>query len=89
MKGLRAMLKLLKDAPARRDIYAQQILSTEFPQKVCLILWTKNEEVAAKALLTWDNVCIVIKYYCSLLKSSRPQNNVSYDTLVPCKDDSS
>lgn len=31
----------------------------------------------------------VIQHYRSLSKSSRPQNNVSYDTLVPCKDDSS
>ena len=44
-------------------------------------------KVAIKALLTWDNVCKVIQHYSSLPKSSRPQNNVSYDTLVRYKDD--
>ena len=61
---------------------------TQIPQIFFSTCWAENEEVATKALLTWDNVCKVIQHYYSLPKSSQPQTNVSYDTLVRHKDDS-
>ena len=65
---LRAMSKLFKDSSVISDIFVQQNLSKEFPQKFCSTRWTKNEEVTTKVLLTWDKVCIVIQHNCSLPK---------------------
>ena len=35
------------------------------PQNFCLTRWTKNEEIATKAQLTWDNVKLfnIIDHY--------------------------
>ena len=69
-------------SPARRDIYIKETKCEIFPLPFCKTRWIEDEPVAARAIQLWPNIVKVIKYFQSLCRSKRPQNNKSYDTLV-------
>ena len=81
-KILKAMWQIFHQSPARRDLYIKETQCDTFPLPFCKTRWIEDESVAEKAIQLWGNVVKIIKYWQSLSKSKRPQNNKSYDLLV-------
>ena len=81
-KILHAMWKIFDESPARRDIYIRETTCDVFPLHFCKTRWVEDGPVAGRAIELWTSVTKVIKYWLSCCKSSRPQKNKSYDTLV-------
>ena len=55
---------------------------TPFPYFFCKTRWIEDECVAERAIQLWGSIVQIIKYWQSLSKSKRLQNNKSYDVLV-------
>ena len=80
-KVLRGMLKLLKDAPARRAEYMRGSVTGLYPENFCVIRWVENEPVADRAIVIWNDIVTLIKAFQSEATSKRPKDNKS-DNLV-------
>ena len=78
----KAMWRLFKDSPARREIYIRECGSSVFLMKFCQTRWIEDDSVAERAIELWPNIVKVIKYYQEQAPSYRPKNNKSYDTFV-------
>ena len=77
-----AMLKLLNDSPARRDVYKTVNGTNEFLLHFCKTYWVEDEPVAACAIDVWPNIVQLIKHYKSLSRSQQPKNSKLYDCLL-------
>ena len=48
-----------------------------YPEKFCVIRWVENEPVADRAIITWNDIVMLIK-----APSKRQKDNESYENLV-------
>ena len=76
------MWHLLYDSPARRDIYSKETMCDIWLLSFCGTRWVEGGPVTERAIEILPNIVTIIKYWQSLCKSKRPQNNKSYNTLV-------
>ena len=76
-KVLREMFKLLKDVTTRRVEYMRGSVTGLYPEKFCVIRWVENEPVADRAIITWNDIVMLIK-----APSKRQKDNESYENLV-------
>ena len=54
------------------------------PLRFCKTRWIQHESVVERAIRLWRNIVQIIKYWHSLSKSKRPQNNKSYVLVSFC-----
>ena len=76
-KVLRGMFKLLKDVTTRRVEYMRGSVTGLYPEKFCVIRWVENEPVADRAIMTWNDIVMLIK-----APSKRQKDDESYENLV-------
>ena len=76
------MWNLLKESPARREVYERITKADVYPLPYCKTRWCESEQTAERAAEIWSNYQKFSKHLMSLPKSKQSKNNKSYDGLV-------
>ena len=79
-KILKWMHYLLKDSPARRQIYEEVTGAAAFPISFCKTRWCESEICAKRAAEIWTDYTKFIQHLTSLNKSAQPTGK-SFDGL--------
>ena len=81
-KLLHAIFKILDKSPARRGEYLQCSVSKKFGMRFCKTRWVENVPVVERAIEMWEDLVRWVEGCEKKPQSKRPQNNLSYQTLV-------
>ena len=79
------MWNLLKESPARREIYEKISNGNVYPLPYCKTRWYENEESAEQAAEIWPKNCEFMEHLMTYPKSIQAKNNISYDDLIAVK----
>ena len=79
---LRWMWNLLKESPARREIYKEITNGNVYPLSYCNTTWCENKQTTERAAEIWPKCSKFVEHLMVLPKPIQPKNNKSYTGLI-------
>ena len=81
------MWNLLKESLARSEIYEKNRNGSVYPLPYWKTRWCENKQTAEWVAKIWQKYFTFVKHLMTLLKSTQPKNNKSYDSLITVVND--